>query len=189
MADTCSSTTQPLDGQSHQSHGESISQSVSQSVRQSASKSAKQSLTTTIIQSHAPRNATSLYVSLTPTRTVCHSAGNPFNLTQLIMSLRIHSLTQHVTRTQFSGLLSLMPLSLAWLHPLYTHSCYPLIMCDVPSGPVLSYDCYLTPLPISHALTLTLSTCSHAKAKCLLSFSPSHTCRCLRRTEVEDHDL
>ena len=70
-----------------------------------------------------------------------------------------------------------------------THSCYSLILCAVPSGPVLSYNCYLTPIPISHALTLTRSTCSHAKAKCLLSLSPSHTCRCLGRTEVEEHDL
>ena len=45
------------------------SHSVSQSVHQSANQSVKQSPTTTIIQSHAPRNATSLYVSLTPTRT------------------------------------------------------------------------------------------------------------------------
>ena len=103
--------------------GQPVSQSVSQSVHQSANQSVKQSPTTTIIQSHAPRNATSLYVSLTPTRTAYHSAGNPPNPTQLIMSLRIHSLTQHVTRALNSqpGLLFLMlvmPLPLTWLHPL-----------------------------------------------------------------------
>ena len=97
-----------------------ISQSTNQSVlvHQSASQSAKQLPTTTIIQSNAPRNAASLYVSLTPTRTVWRFAGNPFNLTQLILSLCIHSLTQHATCTPFSGFLSFMPLSLTWLHPL-----------------------------------------------------------------------
>ena len=45
---------------------------------------------------------------------------------------------------------------------------------------------------ISHALTFTLSTCSHAKAECLLSLSPSHSHLPLSwtsRTEVEDHNL
>ena len=45
---------------------------------------------------------------------------------------------------------------------------------------------------ISHALTFTLSTCSHAKAECLLSLSPLHSHLPLSwtsRTEVEDHNL
>ena len=45
---------------------------------------------------------------------------------------------------------------------------------------------------ISHALTFTLSTCSHAKVECLLSLSPSHSHLPLSwtsRTEVEDHNL
>ena len=45
---------------------------------------------------------------------------------------------------------------------------------------------------ISHALTFTLSTCSHAKAAYLLTLSPSHSHLPLSwtsRTEVEDHNL
>ena len=157
-----------LPSASNQSISQPVSGSVSQSINQPG-QSVKQSPTTTVIQSNAPRNATSLCGSLTPTRTVCHSAGNSFNLIQPFchVTIVIHSptITQHVTFTPFSGFLSLMPLSLAWLWT-PTHTFCALI---VPSNPVLSHGCYLTPLSISHTLTPTLML----KQKCLLSPSSS----------------
>ena len=65
-------------------------------------------------------------------------------------------------------------LSCHYLSRGFTHSCYSLILCAVTSDPVLSHGCYLT-LAISHALKLTLRTCSHPKAECMLSLFPSRT--------------
>ena len=182
---TCSSTTQPLDGQSHQSHGESVNRSVSQSTNQLANQpNSRQPQQQSFNHTHHAVHPRSMYLSHPLELSVTPLATLSISTNSLCHCAFTHSRsTSHALNPQACCL------SCHYLSCGSTHSCYPLIMCDVPSGPVLSYDCYLTPLPISHALTLTLSTCSHAKAKCLLSFSPSHTCRCLRRTEVEDHDL
>ena len=116
----------------------------------------------------------------TPTRTVCHSTGNSFNLIQPILSRHIHSLTQHVTFTPFSGFLSLMPLSLAWLHPL-----------------ILSVRCALRSRAISrllsHAAPHLAHSHAHAHAKTemvALPLSLAHL-RLPRtnRTDREVHDL
>ena len=148
---------------SHQSHGESASrpasQSVSQSVHQSANQSVKQSPTTTIIQSHAPRNATSLYVSLTPTRTVCHSAGNPFNLTNSLC----HCAFTHSRSTSHGH--SILRLAVSHASDATASHVAPstyatLSFCAL--CPPLSCDCYLTSFPKYLAR-------SHAHAKHLLS--------------------
>ena len=153
-----------------------------ESVHQSASQSVKQSPTTTVIQSNAPRNATSLCGSLTPTQTVCHSVGNSFNLIQPILSRHIHSLTQHVTFTPFSGFLSLMPLSLAWLHPL-----------------ILSVHCALRSRAISRLLSHAaphlahVHSHAHAHAKTEMSALPLSLAHLrlprTNRTDREVHDL
>ena len=178
---------------SHQSHGESASRPASQSVSQSVSQSTNQPTSQSnsrqpqqsFSHTHHAMQPRSMYLSHPLELSVTPLATLSISPTHYVTA---HSLTHAArhTGTQFSGLLSLMPvmpLPLTWLHPLMllSHS----VRCALRYLAIAISRRFLS---ISHALTLTLSTCSHAKAKCLLSPSPSHTCRCPGRTEVEDHD-
>jgi hypothetical protein len=174
---------------SHQSHGESASRPASQSVSQSVSPPISQPVSQTVANhnNHSVTRTTQCNLALC----ISHTHSNCLSLRwQPFQSHPTHYVTAHSlthaarhTCTQFSGLLSLMPLPLTWLHPLMllSHS----VRCALRYLAITISRRFLS---ISHALTITLSTCSHAKAKCLLSPSPSHTCRCPGRTEVEDHD-
>ena len=108
--------------------------------------------------SHTPRHPLELSVTLLATLSI---SFNPF----------CHVTFTHSRSTSHSLHSQAFCLSCHYLSRGSTHSYF---LCAVPSDPVLSHGCYLTPLPISHTLTLTLML----KQKCLLSLSPSHTCGC-----------
>ena len=88
---------------SHQSHGESASRPASQSVSQSVSPPISQPVSQTVANhnNHSVTRTTqcNLALCISHTHSNCLSLRwQPFQSHQLIMSLRIHSLTQHVTR-------------------------------------------------------------------------------------------
>ena len=84
---------------SHQSHGESASQSVSQSVSPPISQPVSQTVANHNNHSVTRTTQCNLALCISHTHSNCLSLRwQPFQSHQLIMSLRIHSLTQHVTR-------------------------------------------------------------------------------------------
>ena len=159
---------------------ESVSQSINQPTNQSNVNNRRPQQS--FIQTHRAMQPRSVDLShpTTPTRTVCHSTGNSFNLIQPIVSRHVHSLTQHVTFTPFSGFLSLMPLSLAWFHP---H--------------ILSVRCALRSRAISrllsHAAPHLAHSHAHAHAKTEMSALPLSLAHLrlprTNRTDREVHDL
>ena len=105
-----------------ESVSQSISPSISQPISQTGADHNNHSIKRTaqcnlaLWVSHTPRHPLELSVTLLATLSITF---NPFCHVTFT-----HSHSAHVTFTTFSGFLSLMPLSLAWLHPhISAHQC------------------------------------------------------------------
>ena len=169
-------------------------QSVSQSVSQSTNQPAKQSPTTTqsFSHTHHAMQPRPMYLSH-PLGLFCHSAGDSWRPFQSHPTRYVtaHSLTHAARHTHSILRLAVSHATISRVAP-PTHPCYSVSHSN-------SVRCALRPRAIlrmlSHAASYLARSHAHgkhlsrAKAKFLLSLSPSHTCRCLGRTEVEDHDL